>query len=293
MASVLFQGTATNHTNLLAKIKEHLTDAAAMGTQVWIARGTNPLYLEGPGLSGTDKIFIQMLAFGDSNQDYFNLQCYGAVNYNAQANYYAQPGQSPVTYVTLWDSSIPYWLIANGRRFILVAKVSTTYQTFYGGFIMPYCTTSEYPYPIVCMGSAGGGDSTLRWSVGDYRLSGFWDPVSQAAYLRHWNGAWIQIANMASQPTSYRSQLDDNVTWPYERDYGFTVNQDGTYGLLPVIIHGNYGGGNIMGELEGVFFCSGFSNAAEDIITVGSDQYLVVQSAYRTSRRDYVAIKLG
>lgn len=292
MSSVVFTGTATGNNDLLAKIKEHLTDAVALGTQVWKATGTNPVYFEGPGLTGTDRVFVQMLAFGDVNQDYFNLQCYASVNFDPLANFYAQPGISQVTYVTLWDSSIPYWLIANGRRFILIAKVSTTYQTYYGGLIMPYCTTSEYPYPIANFGSAAN-NSALRWSVGDYRLSGFWDPVSSSCSIRHWNGAWLEIANMNQQSQSYRSELSSNMVWPYERDYGFTVNQDGEYGLLPTIIHGDYGGGNIIGELEGVFFCSGFSNAAEDIITVGSDQYLVVQSAYRTSRRDYAAIKLG
>lgn len=63
-------------------------------------------------------------------------------------NYYVR---SPtVTYVTLWDSSIPYWLIANGRRFILVAKVSTTYPLLTADLLMPL--HDRVPVLIVCMG---------------------------------------------------------------------------------------------------------------------------------------------
>ena len=293
MASFVFTGTATGHTNMLAKIKEHLTDGATLGTQVWTAIGTNPVYFKGPGLAQTDNIYLQMLAYSNVNIDQFGLQCYGAVNYNSLNSFYAQPGQSPPAYIPLWDSEIPYWLIVNGRRFILIAKVSTTYQTYYGGFILPYATPAEMPYPIVNMGSVGGQDSTVRWSAGDYRVSGFWDPVENSSFLRHWNGTWIPIQNVQNRSDGNRTELGDHNVWPYEKDYGFGLNQDGSYGLLPCVIHSNYGSGNVIGELDGVYFCTGFSNAAEDIITVGADQYLVVQSAYRTGRRDYAAIKLG
>ena len=307
MASHVFTGPAANHRDLLDKLRGHLTDGVALGAQVWVvekysinqgsASNIDELYLRGPGLSGTDNIHVNIQAYQDSGTDIFNWKLSGAVAFNTLVSFGLQPGLSNFAHMALWDSSIPYWVIANGRRFIVVAKVSTTYQTFYGGYILPYSTASEMPYPIAIAGSSGGaayaGWDTIRWSAGVYHLGSFWDPVVGSAYIRMWSGFWLEIANMEFRADTQRYELTSSCVWPWERDYGIAWNKDGTYGLLPAVIHSNHDGGNVLGEYEGVFFVSGFSNASEDIITVGGDQYLVVQSAYRTGRRDYAAIKLG
>jgi hypothetical protein len=45
--------------------------------------------------------------------------------------------------------------------------------------------------------------------------------------------------------------------------------------------------------LEGVYHVSGFNNAAENLITGGGVDHLVVQNVYRTSVRDYWALRLS
>jgi hypothetical protein len=63
------------------------------------------------------------------------------------------------------------------------------------------------------------------------------------------------------------------------------------YPLLPVTL--NDSTPNIYGELDGIYFVSGFNNAVENTITIGGDTYLVVQDVWRTSHIDYYAMKLA
>ena len=297
--SYVFTGTATNHADLLDKVIGHLT-GTGMGTEAWTqlaldstsVPGERFAYLKAPGLAGTDNIYINIRQYANVGSDIYNWHVRGAVNYSNAAGYIFsnQPGTSPSGTVPLWNSSIPYWLIANGRRFILIAKVSTTYQSVYAGLYLPYATSSEMPYPMAIMCSASGEQ---RWSAGNYTVSGFWDPIDASSYVRHWDGNWVRISNMQYRTDGNRYGLTDSNSWPWELDYKIGQNQDLSYGLLPCILHSNYSSGNVYGELEGVFFVSGFSNAAEDTITIGADTYLVVQSVYRTGRLDYSAIKLG
>jgi len=268
-----------------------------MGSEAWtqLAMDTSITderiaYLQGPGLSGGDEIHVNIRQFKNVPSDYYNWQIRGAVAYNPLVPFDQQPGTSPAANLPLWQSAIPYWLIANGRRFILIAKVSTTYQTMYGGFILPYATSAEMPYPMFIGASAS---TVLRWSDGSYRLSSFWDSAQTTSYIRHFDGAWLEIANFQARTDTQRVELTPNTCWPWEQDWAIGRNQDASYGLLPAVLHATYSGANVYGELDGVYFVLGFSNAAEDIMDIGSDDYLVVQSAYRTGRRDYAAIKLG
>lgn len=296
MSSVVFTGTATNHYDLLNKIVTHLT-SGAMGSQAWTLlkseflqpNDTEYRYLRAPGLSGTDNIYINLAVNQQPGPDIFTLHIRGAIAFNNLLTWGVQPGTSPTSIVPLWDSTIPYWLIANGRRFIIIAKVSTTYQSGYAGFFIPYGTSSEMPYPIVVMGNSG---SSNRWSTADYRTGGFFDPVNGSSRFRFFDGAWVEIANYENR-ADIRQDFTTTTIWPFSYNFGIGMQRDGSYALYPTILHSAYSAPNVLGELEGVFQVSGFSNASEDIITIGADQYLVVQSVYRTSNRDYAAIKLG
>ena len=295
MASFVFQGTATNHHDLLDKVVAHLT-GVGMGTQAWTqmkyASGLpneQEYYLKGPGLSGTDSIYVNMASWTDTVNDAYSLAIRGAINFNPLDTFGGQPGSSGDVIVPLWDSTIPYWLVANGRRFIIIAKISTVYTSAYAGFLMPYATSSEMPYPLVVMGNC---DVVRRWSQNGYLIGGFWDPTEGAAFARHWDGAWIEVANYRAR-TDIRDARTDNMVWPFNVARNVGRNRDGSYGLLPAILTCNYSSNNVYGELEGVYQVSGFSTASEDTITIGSDTFLIVQSVNRTGWRDYAAIKLG
>lgn len=296
--SIVFTGTASGHNGLLDKLRAALTNVS-LGSEAWteVAFDTTSVagerfsYLRGPGLSGTDQIFIGIRQYQDVGSDYYNWEIRGMENYNPLSSLATQPGASPPSYLCLSDSSIPYKIIANGRCFKVIAKVSTTYHSLYAGFYLPYATSAEMPYPIYVCGSTSTVDA--RWSRGTYIVGSPWDPPSGTGWLRHFDGSWVNVFNYLLSDNTYRQEDANNCIWPWEMDYSIGRNLDGTYGVLPAILHGNYGGGNNWGELDGVSFVTGVSNASEDTVTIGSDVYTVVQSAYRTNRRDYAAIKLG
>lgn len=292
-------GTATNYTDLLARLITFLTtDATLVGLgQNWTVlstttttTGENSHLLRGPGLSGSDQIHVRVYGSSIATSDRFGFGAQGFVSYNSGLSHGDQPGASGYVGMGLWNSSIPYWFIANGRRFIVVAKVSTTYASLYAGFYLPYATPTEFPYPIAVMGSHEDA-TTHRWSQADFNVGGFWDPSSGNAALRHNDGAWVNLANYQDNGGA-RSNLTSDCVWPYDVDLGLRENADGSYTLLPVIPHSNYSTGNVYGELDGVFFTSGFGVGSEDTVTIGGDTYLIVQSVYRTDRRSYAAIKL-
>lgn len=299
MASYVFTGTATDYLDLLTKLKGHLTDSGTMGAQAWTVEADDTtsvanerfLYLTGPGLAGTDAIHVNIRAFRSIGADYYNWQIRGSVSFNPILAWALQPGTSPAANLLLWQSGMSYWLIANGRRFILIAKVSTTYQVLYAGFILPYATSAEMPYPLYIAGGAASG--LIRWSAGTYRLGSPWDAPQNANWLRGFDGSWVNITNFDDRDDTTRIARADNCCWPWEEDYVLGQNLDGTYTLLPAVVHGTANAGAVYGELEGVSFVTGFATAAEDVIEIGGDDHLVVQSAYRTDRRSYAAIKLG
>lgn len=304
----VFTGTAAGHHDLLNKIVAHLTDGVAMGSQAWqLLSSTDPggvgpgyqlRYLKAPGLAGTDNIYVNLGTWENVGADIYNMTLRGATNYNPAALWANQPGVSPEVYLTLWNNSIPYTLVANGRRFILIAKISTIFANAYCGFLLPYATSDEYPYPLFIGGNAPAG---YRWSQTGYFVGSPWDPTGTSSgygvscsMLRHYDGQWVYFQNYydASGNRSNNSDTDYNI-WPWQYfDFQHGNNFDGGYTLYQAIVNARQLGGNVYGDLQGVYFVSGFGNASENVITVDGKNYLVTQNTWRTGRSDYAAILL-
>ena len=224
--------------------------------------------------------------------------------YNTQPT--QQPGVNKSTGLLLWGGTIPYWFIANGRRFIVVAKVNTTFHTAYCGFILPYGSPSQYNYPL-CIG--GSCESTvLRWSDTQARTRNFFDPGATAndvldngtCKLRLPDGSWFGFSNWY-QPSSEAQCVGNRNIWPYYESTETTSlfdrvrdNIDGSYTLFPVIMfsRANQPSKNIYGEFDGVYAVSGFNSGAENTVTIGGVPHLVVPNVYRTAKYQYAAIRL-
>lgn len=252
------------------------------------------VFLRGLGNAGTDQIFVGLRTYKNVAQDYFNVELFGGSGYlETQTLVSSMPGVSPFgVNVCMLNGAMPYWFIANGRRFTFVVKVSTVYESAYMGFILPTGTPSEYPYPLVIGGSHSA--SNRRWS--DNQTSGvngslhraFFNP-NGALKIRDKGGSWINIANY-----SYAGQeLDStvNCTTPF-RDVVLHTTVDGSYVVYPVTIHTSNPVVNVAGDLEGVFAVSGISNPSENIVQAGGVDHLVVQNTYHTNAGDYAAFKL-
>ena len=129
-------GTATNYKDLLTTLA---TFAAANGWTV-MEQSATLLYLRGAGTDGLDEIHVGIGTFENTGAGYYNWEISGAWAYRTGRAVGKQPISSAKCYAYLWNTTIPYWMVATPRRIIVVAKISTTYQTVYLGLGDPPAT---------------------------------------------------------------------------------------------------------------------------------------------------------
>ncbi|WP_396957958.1 hypothetical protein [Nitrosomonas sp.] len=274
------------------------------------------LSLKGPG-GGSDEIFVNLETDYSIPGDRYNWRLYGATGFIAGdvLDFSAQPGKSLPVGLSLWNSSIPYWFIASGRRFIVIAKINTTYHALYAGFILPYATPGQYPYPLMIGGSNAlrpGASAEWRWSSTNDSCRNFYDPGGVDAghtsltsvttnYLRFADGTWYPFKNRYTAGSPEQAVANGRNVWPWgpSSDHATAYSAivtaiDGTYVLFPCIMHvdGNNPSPNILGEIDGVFAVTGFANAAENTTTINGVTYLIIPNVFRTAKERWAAVAL-
>lgn len=263
---------------------------------------------QAPGNNGSSQIYVGAHAFRRADTDYFNWELAAFDGYSPSATFYGQPGAHVRLYLPLWNSTIPYWFVADGRRAIVVAKVSGNYEVAYLGFHDPYFTPAQLPYPICLGGSMALGanqptwnDATLRWSTSTYRHRAFThaDPNSSFSgvtmdcqmRVRRPDGVWEGYASAFADNPAQAFGSTWPVIWPYAGDLNqLDANLDGSYALWPVMLLSP--APNPMGQLSGVFAITGQGTTAESLIRVGAVDHLVVPNISRTDRNDFLAVRL-
>lgn len=276
-------GIASGYLDLLDKVRLFATTDADLVTagQAWEelrwggAVQNTELYLRGPGISGDKGIFVQLRAYENAVQDWFNWALAPALGYVSSSAWAAQPGYLAATErgCCLWDLDIPYWLVVNGNRILLAYQISTTYHLVHLGWIRHYGTPGQFPYPIV-VGGTQPSAVTQRWSSTDANHRNFYTAGTHTP-LRYIDGNYL--TNLQS--------------WPYQNAPGLRDNFDGSYPLLPVVLSNTTP--NVFGEIDGLFWIPGFANAAGNTFTLEGDDYVVLQNVFRTSNNDYVALRLA
>lgn len=179
-------GTATDRYDLWDRLLSFLTtndDLVADGQNwevVWSndAGGLTRRTLKGTGLSGADQIYVSLCR----RDDEFTLgesviDIVGSTGVSPSALGFTDHPNSLVRYPRMFLDSGPmqYWFVANGRRFIVVVKISTIYNAMYAGLFIPYAPPGVYTYPMFIGGSRGysAGDTsyearTWRNATDDY-----------------------------------------------------------------------------------------------------------------------------
>ena len=262
------------HYMMLDKIK---TFAEANGYTILFydtASVNRELIMKAPGLSGTEEIYMGFRTYHDVANDYYNLTVASFAGYVSGILFANQPG-AILSGIPAHNNRIDYWLTLNAQRIALAMKVGTpVYECAYTGKFLPYSTPSQYPYPVVCAGMLSGQPATR---------------FSDTAHSMPFKGA---RANM-------RMRFNDGVwkqpsCWPFTSTQYATTYQlrdmNNNYALLPIVLYDATSG--VYGELDGVYFISGFSNATENTVVIAGKTYVVIQDVYRTSFTDYIAIRM-
>jgi hypothetical protein len=306
---VAFTSTKINFTITAGGTPFIATDAFTVATTPpWTSKrrvsGAEMIW-QAPGNGGLDQIFVGAKVFSNLGADYYNWRLGGFTAFNSgsvfesQAGYLGGVGQSsPSPVLNLWNQSTPYWFIANGRRVIVIAKVSTVYVMAYLGFMSTYPSPGAFPYPLIVGGSMSwqtepaANSANWRWSYSGNEIENF--PFSfsgsmghdyqSSVRLRLPSGIWRGFDRSSIEPTF-------GQIWPYANSMSdWRTNLDGDYMLLPIVLSDAIP--NIYGEFDGVLAITGFQQAAENTITLGSSKYLIAQNVARTTKTDYCAVKL-
>jgi len=261
--------------------------------------GERHVYLEGPGLSGTDAIFVNIRIYSVIPNNIHNWEIRGSTGFSGSLAVDDQPGGSTVeSYLTLSNTTMPFWFVVSGRRIIIVAQTagSVSYACYLGWYL-PYATPTEFPYPMFNGGSTS--EDINSYLLTNYKVGNFYDCPRHAStvtkatsQIRHVDGSWLHVAAYNQTTSATRPNTDTSIEcnmWPHDRnatDYELKLieNPDGTFPIFPFILYSDENGGNVYGELDGIHF-SPLGTAGKkfpDTITVGGDTYLVINNAYRT-----------
>jgi hypothetical protein len=251
-----------------------------------------------PGNDGTGNVLVGASRFSDVGGDYDDLRLGGFYGYSSAQTFTTQPGAMTDTILPLLRvGALPYWFIANGRRVVVVVKVSTNYELAYLGLINEYASPSQFPYPLAVGGSMNWaaspppvGDGRWRWSYNGNEHIGFpfgsqtpANDIPAQLKLRRPDGVWRGFA---------ASFGGGGGVWPYGQGaLAVRENLDGSYSLIPILLTED--APNCFGEPDGVAFVTGYNQVSENTVTINRVQWLVVQNIFRTTEHDYCAVKLA
>ena len=321
-------GTASNAADVLDRLVTFLTTDAGLvaANQHWqlLRRdryGSDAkrdfVQLRGKGLANTDNIYINLTLVIDAASDSYYLSVSGAPGYSASVPVTtpeSQPGSSiklSGNYsanfnLPLLNAATPFWFVANGRRFIVVAKSGSYWGSAYAGLFLPYGSPSSYPYPLFV-----GANTQNGTRVGDtssyVAASAFWRSYRNAGAIWQPGGAWLAFGADASDGGSYPASANTGRCWPWTSGKtrvatsgAFSIvsrrpGPDGSYALRPVILqdYPSVGGRNaLLGEFDGVAATTGYGAAAGDTITAAGKTWLMVQRGSANGAGDFAAILL-
>lgn len=237
------------------------------------------MILRGEGLSGTENIWAAFTTFQSALSDYYNISLSGHIGYVPGNTLELQPGWSDHRWVPMWDLTIEYWLAINAQRIAFGAKVETHYYSGYAGKYFSFATPGQFPYPICVAGTSGANSDRYSTSPSVDIFNG--------AKLRDYNGNWITVSMIPYENPyfdSIKNQGIGNFVSTPPRDTG------GDYPLLPItLVDGSTYGA--FGDLDGIFFTTGYNSAVENVVQVGLDDYIKIANNQGTGFLDYFALK--
>lgn len=240
------------------------------------------LIMKGEGLDGEDEIYVGLRAYHSVGADYYNVSVAGFTGYVAGLPFTSQPGYFE-SGIPAHNQRIDYWLAVNPRRIMFGLKVGTpVYEHGYAGLFLPYALPGQYPYPLA-VGGMLNGLATTRFSDTTHSMPYKGNRTNFRMLFT--DGAWKQVD---AWPWTAGSDINTNLGLAQsscqQRDTG------GAYLLEPIVL--NDSTPNLYGELDGVYFVSGFDNVVENVVEIDGVDYVVMQDVARTGFVDYCALRM-
>lgn len=235
------------------------------------------LIMKGPGLSGTEQIFIGFQCYQSVDSDYYNISFSPFTGYLDGNTFSTQPGVN-IKAVCAHNQRIDYWLNCDGQGIGFMFKVGTpVYEPGGVGKMFPYAPPSQYPYPMVVHGTLSGQPAT-RFSDQIHTSSLY---GNGAMSLRTNAGNWLNV--YTTIPEALVSRMRDT---------------NGVYHPTPIEVcdapfDGPTVDSNIWGKLDKFVWITGFNNITENTFTNEAGKtYVIFQNVFRNSFPDYFALDI-
>lgn len=293
--------------------------------------------LKARGNAGTEEIYTGIRCEYEAAAGWYNLFLNGYTGFDPnEQSWFKQPGAlngfgAQYTYavpmVPCWDTTMPYWFVASGRAFRFAVKVSTSYEAGYLGYILPYATPGQFPYPLAVGGSlvpqTSNRGAEWRYSYANWRhgcpagpgiehyaaAEGRWATL----YMRNPDGEWGYFGNRGksnpqpediygpnqSSSAPYAPSGTWRCVWPHAMNDQWSSGKrpyreclGGGYILQPCILMQRAPYAAVFGELEGTYAISGYANSPENTTTWNGKTVVVFQHAYRNTVHEFWALSL-
>jgi len=235
-----------NSTSLLNYIA---IQAGSNGTQVL----EREIQLQGPGNAGTDEIFIGFMELRDTDAASFSWHLAGFTGFGSLLEWEDQPGFSYVepneipSFISLSSGAIECWFHITPRSLKGVCRMGTTYTNFIAGFLNPYATPTEFPYPLYIGGSTGKWNELFATS--GVAHSGLCDPKASEATggntrgnagFRNLSGSWSDVFNWEDNGSGSKQIDSIRNVYPAGALGGGVTFQPSEDEFLPLISANNW-----------------------------------------------------
>ncbi|RDE94829.1 hypothetical protein DPW03_08895 [Aggregatibacter aphrophilus] len=326
-------GTAQNERDLLDILNKFLTADPTLvaNGQAWtvlfdktVAKTATEvekrkIVWKSTGTGVEQDIYVMCETVNNIASDIYNLNFFGGTFFNSAlvTGDNVQAGIiniSPGVVLFADARPIDYYMVADGRCFKVVTRISNVCSSAYCGFILPTVLPTEYPYPLCIAGTApiktpinySHTPILLRYSNTESYNSSIVDPRSGNCWLFTPDQSWRDFSG--SDYTRYSNDSEYQTLYPMailqrysSQNWGtlkkVAASPGGHYPLYPVEFIGHAKGSqgiNRWGAYDGIYWIPGVQRAVGDEVTLpNGNKGVVCNGAFRTTTTDYFVLELG
>lgn len=271
------------------------TDTYAIYNDQTTIGTTGALIWHGEG-SGTDAIYAGIALSETASSQIWSWALMGYTGFSPTANWLAQSGVNDFDVFeahNVLDET--YWFTLNSRRYVCVWDSGPAMHSIYQGFILPYGSPGEYPYPMAVVAAS---NSSFAYNNPGTKHHGIYRAQSSNAQLRLPGGTWATWAtNGAVEPWP---MIDTDVLGFCRRIWeNAEAAINGDHFLFPICYVKSGINGSIpldteaYGVPEGCFMVTGTTQSAQTIISISGQDYLVVSNFADSQPLSFWALRLS
>lgn len=246
--------------------------------------------------TGTEKVIVGIREYLHVGSDTYNWNLNGYLSYTSGALWNSNYGDHnrnvyDSTYnnytehpsITLDNNTdIEYWIYADNRRIILVARTDVNFHSMYLGFGNRFADPTDYPYPLIIAGTTNGNVSHTQQTYAKFIASA----VLSVAPYKMWVVSPANIYKFNVSTTIHFLPLDG---WGSPSDVLRNSTTDNPV-MNPIYVVNVVDNESYM-SLDNVYHVASADLNIGDIITVGGDTYEVFPDINRIAYNSWMAIK--